>query len=114
MHELTVTESLLEIALRHAEKAKAQRITALNLVIGQMASIVDESIQFYWTIIANETIAREAQLNFRRIQTEFTCQACKTVYNPLDDTFLCPHCQSENVRLSAGDEFFLESIEVES
>lgn len=114
MHELTVTESLLEIALRHAKQAKALRVTALNLVIGQMATTVDESIQFYWSIIANETIASGAILNFRRIPAEFTCQVCKTIFTPGEDDFFCPTCQSHEVRLTAGDEFFLESIEIEN
>ncbi len=57
MHEMSVTQSLLEIALRHAEQADAQRITRLNLIIGELASVVDNSVQFYWDIISKETIA---------------------------------------------------------
>ena len=37
MHELTITESLLEIALRHAREAGATKITDLYLVIGQLS-----------------------------------------------------------------------------
>ena len=47
MHELPVTESILEIALRHAQKADATRITDLHLVIGQLATLVDDSIFGY-------------------------------------------------------------------
>ena len=47
MHELPVTESILEIALRHAQEAGARRITDLYLIIGQLSTIVDDSIQFY-------------------------------------------------------------------
>ena len=39
MHELSVTQSLLNIALQHAEKANAKRVTDLNIVIGELASI---------------------------------------------------------------------------
>ena len=42
MHELAVTESLLEIAVRHARAQNARRITDLYLVIGQWSSIVDD------------------------------------------------------------------------
>ena len=67
MHELSVTESILEIALRHASKTKAARITNLYLVIGQLASIVDDSVQFYWDIISKDTIAEGAKLHFKRL-----------------------------------------------
>ena len=42
MHELSVTESVLEIACRHAEKAQASRVTDIYLEIGRLSSIVDE------------------------------------------------------------------------
>ena len=38
MHELAVTESILQIATRHAREAGASRITNLYLVIGQYSS----------------------------------------------------------------------------
>jgi hydrogenase nickel incorporation protein HypA/HybF len=57
MHELAVTQSILEICLRHAEEANAAKITDINLIIGQFSSIVDDSVQFYWDMIADGTIA---------------------------------------------------------
>jgi hydrogenase nickel incorporation protein HypA/HybF len=65
MHELSVTESILEIALRHASNANAKRITNLYMVKGQLASIVDDSVQFYWDIISKDSIAEGAVLHFR-------------------------------------------------
>ena len=67
MHELSVTESLLKIALEHAANANAKRITDLHIVIGELASMVDDSIQFYWDIIAKDTIAEKAKLHFHRV-----------------------------------------------
>ncbi|MBK6792760.1 MAG: hydrogenase maturation nickel metallochaperone HypA [Anaerolineales bacterium] len=76
MHELPVTQSLLKIALDHAEKANAKQITALNIVMGELASMVDDSIQFYWEVIAKDTIAEKATLNFRRVPAELQCMTC--------------------------------------
>ena len=73
MHELPVTQSLLKIALDHAEKANAKQITALNIVMGELSSMVDDSIQFYWEVIAKDTIAEKATLNFRRVPAELQC-----------------------------------------
>jgi len=46
MHELAVTENILSIASKHAQESGATRVTAINLVIGQLSSIVDDSVQF--------------------------------------------------------------------
>ena len=113
MHELSVTESLLEIALRHAQQAGAYRIVQLNIVIGQYASIVDDSVQFYWDIIAKGTSAEQARLNFRRIPAEMLCLNCDHKYIPGEEELECPNCGSAQVEIIAGREFLLESIEVE-
>jgi len=113
MHELAVTQSILEICLRHAEEANAAKITDINLIIGQFSSIVDDSIQFYWDMIADGTIAHGAVLRFNRIPGEMTCRTCGDVFQPTDRTFECPSCGSIAVRITKGEEFRVDSIDVE-
>ncbi|HQF69985.1 MAG TPA: hydrogenase maturation nickel metallochaperone HypA, partial [Promineifilum sp.] len=76
MHELAITESILEIALRHGRSAGATRITDLHLVIGELSSVVDESVQFYWDIVSEGTAAAGATLHFRRVPARLVCRAC--------------------------------------
>jgi hydrogenase nickel incorporation protein HypA/HybF len=113
MHELAVTESLLEIALRHAREQDAQCITDLYLVIGMWSSIIDDSIQFYWDIVSDGTIAKGATLHFRRVPVVLTCQDCGKEYQPASEDFACPVCGGTHAKVKTGDEFHLESIEVE-
>jgi hydrogenase nickel incorporation protein HypA/HybF len=113
MHELPVTQSLLKIALDHAEKANAKQITALNIVMGELASMVDDSIQFYWEVIAKDTIAEKATLNFRRVPAELQCMTCFEKYHPTDKELICPKCKGVGAKIIAGEEFALESIDVE-
>ncbi len=113
MHELPVTESILKIALDHAKKSDAKKITALNLVMGELATMVDDSIQFYWDIIAKDTIAEGATLNFRRVPAELQCMACFTKYRPDGKELVCPKCGGVGVKIIAGEEFSLESIDID-
>jgi hydrogenase nickel incorporation protein HypA/HybF len=110
MHELPVTQSVLEISLDHAEGA--QRITDIYLVIGQLSSFIDESVQFYWDIMSEGTIAEGAQLHFRREPAVMVCWDCGFRYY-LGGDFTCPNCGSDVVAVESGEEFYIESIEVE-
>lgn len=114
MHELAVTESLLEIALRHAPTESRVRITGLSIVVGQLASIVDDSVQFYWDIISKDTLAEGARLHFRRIPAELLCLDCGRHYTPSRDMLECPDCVSVHVKILSGEEFYLEAIDVET
>lgn len=113
MHELSITESILEIALRHMREAGASRVTDLYLVIGELSTVVDESVQFYWDIITVDTPAAGSRLHFRRVAAEMTCLNCGRKFGPRD-ALACPACDGIDIRIDAGEEFFLESIEVAS
>ena len=114
MHELAVTQSVLEIVLRHARQAGGGRVSAIHLVVGQLSSIVDDSVAFYWESVARGTPAGGARLHFRRIPARFRCEACGWEFPLQEETSDCPACASRSVRLIAGDEFSVESIEVDA
>ena len=114
MHEMAVTQSILDIALDHAERVEATRVTDLFLVVGQLSSIVDDSVQFYWNIVSEETICEGARLHFERIPAQMVCLECGASYDLTGGLEGCPVCDSFRVRVSGGEEFRLESIEVET
>jgi hydrogenase nickel incorporation protein HypA/HybF len=111
MHELMVTESILEITLRHAGKAGDVLVSDLYLVIGELSSVIDDSVQFYWDFVSEGTVAEGAKLHFRRIPAEFACKSCGHKYHLTDD-LACPNCESHDSTIVAGREFSLEAIEV--
>jgi hydrogenase nickel incorporation protein HypA/HybF len=114
MHELSVTQNLLDIALRHGQAANARQITDLYLVIGQLSSIVDESVQFYWDFVAKGTPAEGARLHFQRIPTQVHCLDCELSYQPAGEDLACPTCDGIHIEIAAGDEFYLDAIGVET
>jgi hydrogenase nickel incorporation protein HypA/HybF len=114
MHELPVTEGILKTSLEAAGKAGARRITAIDLVVGELSSIVDDSVQFYFDILSRDTLAAGATLRLRREAGMATCRDCGHEYPvraPLVP--LCPSCGGPRVRVSGGREFYVESIEVD-
>jgi hydrogenase nickel incorporation protein HypA/HybF len=113
MHELSITQNILDISVNHAREAGAKRVTDIYLVIGQWSSIVDESVQFYWSIIAKDTLAEHARLHFRRIPAEMFCLECNHRYTPSNEELACPRCNSIRVKIIAGEEFYLEAIDIE-
>ena len=114
MHELAITESVLKTALEHAGAAGASRITDIHIVVGQLSMFVDDSIQFYWDIISQGTLAEGAQLHFRRVPAELRCLECEAHYTLPGDDLACPECGGTQVRVVAGDELNLEAIDVET
>ncbi len=113
MHELSVTESVMDIVRRHAERAGASRVLRINLVIGELSSIVDDSVQFYFDFLSRDTIAAGAELAFRRLPVGLICGACGHRWQPRDADWTCPSCGAASARIDTGREFYVDSIEVE-
>jgi len=113
MHELSITQSILSIALEQAKAAQAKKITRINLTIGELAGVVVESVQFYFDIISKDTIAAEASLSFDRPPTKLRCRNCSATFSPDNLSWACPNCREQTVEIVSGRECHVESIEVQ-
>jgi len=113
MHELAVTESILKIAEKHAIQANAIKVTDIYIVIGNLSSIVNDSIQFYWEIISKSTICENSILHFERIPAKMLCLDCAQEFELSGELSPCPQCQSMRLKVKSGEEFWLDSIEIE-
>ena len=111
MHELSVTESILTITKRYAEQEKAAKVTDVYLVIGDLSSIIDDSVQFYWDFITKDTICAESKLHFTRVHAKAKCLACGYEYS-LTELQPCPECESARFRIITGEEFYVDSIQI--
>lgn len=113
MHELSVTQSMLDIALAHAQRAGASRIRRIDVVVGELSGIVGESVQFYFDFLSKDTPAEGAVLAFRHVPAQFRCQACGATYRAEGSDWACPTCGQLQPEVAGGRELFVESIEVE-
>lgn len=112
MHELSVTESLVSVVLRHAEMNKATEVTRINIVLGEMSTVMEESVRFYFEIIAKGTIAEKAELNFERRKLIGRCGGCGKEFEVVEFDFRCPDCEANDTEIVSGREFQVESIEI--
>ena len=113
MHELAITQNMMDIVLEQAEGAGAKEIKRINLVIGEMSGFVEESVQFYFDFISKETIAEGATLYFEMIPATAQCRTCGKRFELKEFDWTCPYCQSNSMEIISGKELFIESIEVE-
>lgn len=113
MHEYSITESILSLALEKAEEVKAGRITRINLVLGELSGVVGKCVQQYLEILGKDTIAGGAELSFETKATLLRCRRCGKEFSPYVQEWNCPDCREPGVEIVSGRECYLESIEVE-
>jgi len=113
MHELAITKSILDLVLEQAEKAGAKEVVRINLVIGEVTGVVGESVEFYLDFLSRGTVAEGAVLSFKMVPVTARCQDCDKPFELKEFDRTCPACGGNSVEIIAGEELFVESIEVE-
>ena len=76
MHELAITQSILDISLKAAQAHSARRIRAIRLTIGPFSGIVPECVQMYLDVLAKGTIAEGAKIEAVTLPLRVRCRAC--------------------------------------
>jgi hydrogenase nickel incorporation protein HypA/HybF len=113
MHEQSVVESLLALAIENAEKEKASKILRIYLVVGELSGVIEEAVDFYFTFLSRGTIAENASIFYMHIPAEVRCRNCSTVFSPENLDFHCPNCKEQQIEIIGGRELYIESMEVE-
>ncbi len=122
MHEASITQAMLNLALEHAQGC---RITDIYLRVGMMSLVVPESVEFYFEYLSQGTLAEGAMLHFETVPLEMTCLDCGRQADLSDLMDEQPRvimvqalaggcqCGSSNLRVTGGTDFNMVSIEVE-
>jgi len=107
--------NILDIVLEYAGKAGAQKVSRINLLVGDLSDLIPEWMQTYFDFVSKDTIAENAKLEINRIPAVIRCKKCSHQFTLEKENwqFSCPQCQSAEIELVSGREFTVESIEVE-
>jgi hydrogenase nickel incorporation protein HypA/HybF len=114
MHELPIVTYLLEGVEAQARELRAARVLAVNLVVGERAGVVDDSLRFYFEMLTPGTLADGARLNVRRTRMRFDCRGCRQPYSPSGADFDCPRCGQIGQLADEATDLLIESMEIES
>ena len=110
MHELSVAQSIVQIALRNAG---GRPVTRVELRVGHLRQVVSSSLYFAFEAVTAGTAAEGAELVVEQVPVAGECRACGAEGLLGDLPLACAACGSRAVLITAGEELSVEAIEVE-
>jgi len=113
MHELSIMEGALAMALEQAKAAGAQRLLCLRLRIGALSGVVPEALEFAFEVLTPGTLAEGAELAIEQVPARFWCASCAREFESNDRFADCPGCHRPSGDLRAGRELELASLEID-
>ena len=113
MHELSITEHILQYSLEEAERRGAGRIRTIRLVLGPFSGIVPDCIQMFLDLLAEGTIAEGAKIEAEILPLKIRCRDCGRESEITRRHIACPVCGSLRLQVLSGKEFYIDSLEVD-
>lgn len=111
MHEMSLAEGILEVALQAAEDQPIRRV---RVRAGALQRIVADSLQFCFELAAAGTPAAEALLDLAILPARLRCRRCQAESELMQPPFLCAACGDPDVAYVGGDELLVDGVELDS
>ncbi|MFA7535891.1 MAG: hydrogenase maturation nickel metallochaperone HypA [Desulfuromonadales bacterium] len=113
MHEVGITQSIIEIAERHARAQGASRVLSVTVAIGELSGVVADSVDFCFEACARGTFLEGARLIIDAIAGRGRCGDCRAEVALDPYTFACPACGGFALERLQGEELRITELEVE-
>ena len=112
MHELSIVQGIVDIIKEVAHQNGIKKIRKVNIEIGPLSGIVEQSIHFCWDIALKKTGLDGVALEIQKIPLTILCHKCgkKSVLDRVN--LSCLHCGENDVEVIIGREVNIKSIEV--
>jgi hydrogenase nickel incorporation protein HypA/HybF len=110
VHELSLSSAIVNTVVKHAD---GRGVSVVNLRVGHLRQVVPDSLEFYFEFVARGTVCEGARLEQELVPAVLRCDACAARWAMDLPFFRCPECGSGEVTVESGNEFEVESIEVE-
>ena len=112
MHEVSLMEQTLAIALENAHSQGGNQIHAVKMRLGAMSGVVPEALEFAFEVVTEGTIAEGAKLEIEIVPVVCHCAHCDANFEPDELFYECPQCGNFSNQILTGREIELTSLEV--
>ena len=113
MHEMSIVQSLIQVINEEMLKHDAKTLRSVRLNVGQMTAVVPEALSFCFEVITAGTELEGTRLIMDVIPLEGFCRECEKKFKIQDYTFVCPSCESTEIKTIAGQDLSIVEMEVE-
>lgn len=110
MHELSICQSIIGIAERHAA---GRPVAAVHVDVGHLRQVVPDTLEYCWSVAVTDTALAGARLVVNHIPAVIDCRACGSSTELAHPVFRCGSCAGTDVELRAGEELLIRSLDIQ-
>ena len=109
MHELAITQEIVDLVCARAAGAKVKRVV---VEIGKLSAVLPDAVRFCFGLCAEGTVAEGARLDILQPPGRARCRSCAAEIKLERVVGQCP-CGSTDLDWLSGEELNVKAMEVE-
>ena len=110
MHELSIAESVVRIAERHAD---GRRVAKVELKVGHLRQVVPSALAFAFALVAQGTCVEGAELAMEEVRAAGRCRRCGSETELDGFPLQCAVCEGLDLELLRGEELLVDALELD-
>lgn len=115
MHELSIAQSLIDVAAEKLADYPTARVVSLTVRVGELSGVIPEALRSAFEIAQQHTRLDGARLIIEECGITLWCEKCNAVQPARGlASFRCVVCDSPGTELRGGKELDLMSMELEA
>jgi hydrogenase nickel incorporation protein HypA/HybF len=110
MHELSIVMSIVETAEEKVKENHASLVESIDLVIGDLAGVDSQALDFAWDSAVKNTVLQTAKKNIIHVPAKARCLGCDCEFEIKELYDQCPLCGEPVLQIIQGKELQIKSM----
>lgn len=114
MHELSIAQSIIDMAGEESGRRGNARVVAVHLKIGALSGVAPVALRSAFELARAETPLDRAELVIEEIPLTVFCPQCETEQKVSFPELSCPLCGTATDQIVRGRELEVVALEIET
>jgi hydrogenase nickel incorporation protein HypA/HybF len=113
VHEVSIMEEAVRMAVDAAKSSGARRVRTLRLRVGALSGTVPEAMRFAFDVVCRDTLAEGSSLEIETVPAACWCASCRAEFECADFMNECPRCRNLSGELRRGRELEIAAVDLD-
>lgn len=113
MHDLTFAKRIVSLLKEKLGAGKGHSKASVSVVLGPFTHVTPESLRSAFLLLNEKEGFNDVSLDIKKHKAKIRCKKCRKEIETASPLTSCPFCGGGEIDLLNGEEFTIESIEIE-
>ena len=113
MHEMSIVQSLVELCEKNLNENGGGEIKEIVVKVGRLSGVEAHYLQSCYDVFRQGTVCENATLTLNIQDVVVECAECGFSGVLEQNHFICPKCESTNLKITDGEDLYLMQLVME-